>query len=179
MSPKSPFLTFILSWVPGLGHLYLGLNRRGLQFMIGFFVCVALIQLLPSVFPFAVAIIWFYALFDALQKVAVVNAYIARGGTTFDTGTVAGEEQGGADATLSSLDQTVNPMKALQEKNTIDPVWIGAVCVILGLLVLIRQVFPYVWTFLLNIHIGSILLAAVLIGFGIWLIRLQRKREQE
>lgn len=174
MSTKSSFLTFVLSWLPGLGHLYLGLNRRGLQFMIGFFICVAMIQVLPSVFPFAVAILWFYSLFDALQKVSVVNTYITRNGRS----PAEAANHGDIDADVANLDETVKPLKALKGKGT-DPLWIGIICVILGLLVLLRQVFPSVWYVLIQIHIGSILLAAILIGFGLWLIRKQQHKEEE
>ncbi|MBM6618848.1 hypothetical protein [Bacillus suaedaesalsae] len=64
---KSKGLTFILSFVPGLGHFYLGLMNRGLQFMIMFFASTFLAD---SFFLFGVAIpiIWFFTLFDALQQ---------------------------------------------------------------------------------------------------------------
>ena len=71
---KSKFLTFFLSFLPGVGHLYLGLLTRGLHFMLLFFGSIfiiilvnieALIVLLP--------IIWFYSLFDALQRYELLS----------------------------------------------------------------------------------------------------------
>lgn len=173
MAQKSTFVTFILSWIPGLGHLYLGLNKRGLQFMIGFFVCIMFIPVLPTVFPFAVAVLWFYSLFDALQKVALVNRYLA-GNSTEQLGNQVTHEES---TEIAKLDAGINPMQILGEKNSIDPLWIGTLCVIVGILVLIRQVFPMVWDILIRIHFGSILLACVLIGFGIWLILAQRAKK--
>ena len=76
MTKKSMSVTFVLSWMPGLGHLYLGLNSRGLQFMAAAFACIVLIPVVPLVFPFVLALVWFGSLFDALQRAAAINAYI-------------------------------------------------------------------------------------------------------
>jgi hypothetical protein len=176
LTRKSAFLTFILSWLPGLGHLYLGLNKRGLQFMTAFFACIILIPLLPFVFPFVLAILWFYSLFDALQKAAVINTLASHQGTPTipaDPGDAAIDR----DSLTTNLDQTIDPLRALREQNTVNPLWIGGVCILVGLLVMVREVFPTVWDVLVRMHIGSILLAAVLIGFGLWLIRTYSKKE--
>jgi len=70
---KSKALTFFLSFVPGLGHYYLGLMNRGLQFMVGFFGFIFLMNFLNlNSFPFLLPIIWFYSLFDALQKYQIL-----------------------------------------------------------------------------------------------------------
>lgn len=66
---KSKALTFFLSFVPGVGHLYLGLMNRGLQFLIIFFGTTLFSNLFFSnIFNFILPIIWFYCLFDALQQ---------------------------------------------------------------------------------------------------------------
>lgn len=68
MVNKSKFATIVLSIVPGLGHLYLGFQERGLQFMLAFFLSIFLIDWLQlSLFAFLLPVIWFYSLFDALQ----------------------------------------------------------------------------------------------------------------
>lgn len=64
---KSKGLTFILSFLPGLGHFYLGLMNRGLQFMIMFFAATFLAESF-FLFGLAIPIIWFFTLFDALQQ---------------------------------------------------------------------------------------------------------------
>lgn len=65
---RSKTLTFFLSFCPGVGHLYLGAMTRGLQFLILFFGLWALIDLHSlRILSFAIPIVWFYALFDALQ----------------------------------------------------------------------------------------------------------------
>ncbi|OEF98146.1 hypothetical protein [Desulfuribacillus alkaliarsenatis] len=71
---KSKFLTFIFSFVPGLGHMYLGLINRGLQFMILFFGSIFLLDFLRiHAFPFVIPIIWFFSMFDALQHATKIR----------------------------------------------------------------------------------------------------------
>jgi hypothetical protein len=72
---KSVVLTFILSMFPGVGHYYLGLMNRGLQFMLFFlgFIVAGSFLGIPELAAFIPAI-WFYALFDALQMAGAINA---------------------------------------------------------------------------------------------------------
>lgn len=71
---KSKATTFFLSFVPGVGHYYLGLMNRGLQFNLLFFGLI-LIAVITEIGPLAVffPVIWFYALFDAQQAVTVLH----------------------------------------------------------------------------------------------------------
>ncbi|MDX8046207.1 hypothetical protein SH601_09410 [Gracilibacillus sp. S3-1-1] len=65
---KSKMLTTILAIFPGAGHLYLGLQQRGIQLMIGFLLSIYLLDVLHlSLFLFMIPILWFYSFFDALQ----------------------------------------------------------------------------------------------------------------
>ncbi|BCJ86084.1 hypothetical protein [Effusibacillus dendaii] len=66
---KSKFLTFVLSFLPGLGHLYLGLTRQGIELMTLFFASTWMVAILgPFPFGFFIPILFFYGIFDALQK---------------------------------------------------------------------------------------------------------------
>lgn len=68
---KSKTLATILAIFPGAGHMYLGLQRRGLQLMAAFLLTVYMLDVLRlSLFLFLVPIIWFYGFFDALQHVS-------------------------------------------------------------------------------------------------------------
>lgn len=69
---KSRGLTFILSFLPGLGHLYLGLMTRGIQLMLAFFLIVFSLNTF-NLFGFILPVIWFYGLFDALQQNRSIN----------------------------------------------------------------------------------------------------------
>ncbi|WP_186575827.1 hypothetical protein [Aquibacillus kalidii] len=65
---KSKMLATVLSIFPGAGHMYLGLQKRGLQLMAAFLLSVYVLDVLHlSIFLFLIPIIWFYSFFDALQ----------------------------------------------------------------------------------------------------------------
>ncbi|MFC4323977.1 hypothetical protein [Litchfieldia salsa] len=68
---KSKALATILSVFPGAGHMYLGLQKRGLQLMAAFLFGIYILDILRlSLFLFLIPLIWFYSFFDALQKVS-------------------------------------------------------------------------------------------------------------
>ena len=64
----SPALTFLFSLLPGAGHMYLGLMRRGLEIMVVFFAAIFLVAntlgLAEIGVPLSI-ILFFYSLFDA------------------------------------------------------------------------------------------------------------------
>lgn len=69
MNNKSKVLVFFLSFIPGAGHMYLGLQRRGVQLMSAFFFITFLMGWLNlSLLAFILPVIWFYSLFDALHR---------------------------------------------------------------------------------------------------------------
>ncbi|MEH7253312.1 hypothetical protein V7111_14385 [Neobacillus niacini] len=68
---KSKAIANFLSIFPGAGHLYLGLQRRGIQLMAAFLFSIYILDILRlGIFLFLVPIIWFYSFFDAMQKVS-------------------------------------------------------------------------------------------------------------
>lgn len=68
---KSKTLATVLAIFPGAGHLYLGLQKRGIQLMAAFLFAIYILdELRLSLFLFLIPIIWFYSFFDALQKVS-------------------------------------------------------------------------------------------------------------
>lgn len=74
MKRKSKLLTFILSSVPGLGHIYLGLIQRGMIFLVavGFVILSGIflsfmLNIFDDVIPFIILIfIWLAAVVDSL-----------------------------------------------------------------------------------------------------------------
>lgn len=62
----STFWTTIFSFIPGAGHMYLGMMKRGFQLMVGFFLMIGLASSLYSsdIFNFFAVVIWFYNVFD-------------------------------------------------------------------------------------------------------------------
>ena len=70
-APKkySSFWSTIFSFLPGGGHMYLGLMKRGLQFMLIFFGIIALSSFFYSAdfLVFFAAVVWFYSFFDCFH----------------------------------------------------------------------------------------------------------------
>ena len=66
----STFLTTILSFIPGLGHMYLGFMRRGLQIMLAFFGVIAVSNVIYNLVPISTAlatVIWFFSVFECFH----------------------------------------------------------------------------------------------------------------
>ncbi len=89
MKNKSKFLTFLLSFVPGLGHIYLGMLQRGMVFLLatGFiFICGLFFSMLGIFYdpvPFiALPFIWLAAQVDSLILAGRINSQIIESKTT-------------------------------------------------------------------------------------------------
>ena len=66
---KNKVLAISLSIFPGAGHLYLGLQKRGLQLMAGFLLAIYIMDNLRlTLFLFLLPLFWCFAFFDALQQ---------------------------------------------------------------------------------------------------------------
>ncbi|SDZ29763.1 hypothetical protein SAMN05660462_02587 [Proteiniborus ethanoligenes] len=65
----SKFWSIIFSFMPGGGHMYLGVMKRGLQFMLAFFGIIALANFFYSseFLIFFSIVIWFYSFFDCFH----------------------------------------------------------------------------------------------------------------
>ncbi|EOD00939.1 hypothetical protein [Caldisalinibacter kiritimatiensis] len=154
----STFWTTVFSFIPGAGHMYLGLMQRGLQIMFAFFGVIALSNIFTTadfLNPFAV-IIWFYSVFDCYHLRKKVQH---------------GE---------NIQDEMIVDMN-LKEVN---PVYWGGGLIVLGSLILLNELF-YQLPYMFHIHDGFVyhafkfLKAAIfpvaLIVFGIVLLRKSRR----
>ncbi|MDQ0176052.1 hypothetical protein [Bacillus chungangensis] len=71
---KSKSIATLLSIFPGAGHLYLGLQKRGIQLMAAFLFSIYILDALRlGLFLFIVPIIWFYSFFDGMQRASKYN----------------------------------------------------------------------------------------------------------
>ncbi len=147
---KNKFLMFILSLVPGVGHFYLGLMNRGLQFMIAFFGGIFLMDFFDlQGFAVFMPVIWFYALFDALQMASAIR-----------------DEE-------SIEDVPVIPWDKLRVIDT----WIGWGLIALGAYLIIRRVLSPLLPVIYSIQYIQIgLLAILLIAGGIKILMPRKER---
>ncbi len=160
MIKKKRWLTFMLAMMPGVGHLYLGFKKQGMQFMIGAFVCIIFIPSMPMVFPFALAALWFYQLFDALQKATWMKLSAEEHERMMFHPDNFGAPWG--------MDLHSIPGYPHDEVN---PAWVGIGCVVAGFLLLLITAFPTLWRMLTEINIGTILLSLALIGYGLRMLK--------
>jgi TM2 domain-containing membrane protein YozV len=153
---KSKMIATFLSIVPGAGHMYLGLQKRGLQLMGAFFLCIYMMDVLRlSFFLFIIPILWFYSFFDALQQISK-----------------QGQEEL-KDAPF--VDWFLNHQK-----------WVGIVLLGLGLyyltnemlLNLLDNIFPKERiSYLFNRYFQSIIVSVLLIGGGLRLLAGSKRRK--
>ncbi len=69
---KSLVLAIILSVIfPGLGQIYLGLNQKGILFIVGYIISAILIFLLIGFI--LVFVVWIWALVDVVQSTNAIN----------------------------------------------------------------------------------------------------------
>lgn len=69
---KSVVLSAILSFLfPGLGHLYIGLTKKGISFIIAYIVSAILIFLLIGIV--LVIVVWLWALIDSIKSTEAIN----------------------------------------------------------------------------------------------------------
>lgn len=161
MIKKRRWLTFFLAVVPGLGHMYLGFKKLGLQYMIGASLCIMFIPSMPTVFPFALAALWFYQMFDALQKAAWMKLSAQE-----HERMMFHPDSFGAPWTMG-----MSPGPSYPHDDDVNPVWVGIGCVIAGFLLLLITAFPWLWRILTDMNIGAILLSVALIGYGFRMLR--------
>ena len=69
---KNALLAAILSFLfPGLGHIYLGLNKKGISFIIAYIVSAILILLFVGIV--LCIIVWLWALIDSIKSAEALN----------------------------------------------------------------------------------------------------------
>lgn len=134
-------ITVGLSIVPGAGHMYLGLQNRGLQLMTIFFFSAFLMGWLQmSLFFFVLPIIWFYSIFDALHSV----------------------EDNNVDSVVREGDE----LNILNWFNS-NPKWTGWGLILLGCLVAFERIVSRLITYDMRNYIQTGIVALILIGGGI------------
>lgn len=149
-------ITVALSMVPGAGHMYLGLQNRGLALMTLFFFSVFLMGWLRmSVFVFVLPVIWFYSLFDAYHRVE--------------------NFQWPHENEWESAEQELPFLSWFNQ----HPQWSGWALVILGCFVLFERVISPLLTWEVRNYLQTGIVALILIGGGIKLLLGSRQNESE
>ena len=75
LQKRSSFLTFITALIPGVGYMYLGLVKRGIQVLLAFLLVEPLFRLLGIGFLTGIVRIpiWFYTFFDTFSVARMLD----------------------------------------------------------------------------------------------------------
>jgi len=153
---KNKTLATIIAVFPGAAHLYLSLPKRGLQLMALFLFSIYVLDLLRlSVFFFLIPIIWFFSLFDALQSIS-----------RYENGTL--------------VDQPILEAWVPYYKG------VGFMMILLGAYYLFRtgmreltHFYPnWQFAFWLTDYVQTAIITFILIGSGIYLMRVQKNKKR-
>lgn len=166
---KSKFWTFILSMMPGAGHMYMGFMKQGVSFMLLFFGITFLgswLEIGPSVL--ITTLVWFYAFFDCLNKMSLPEEEFYQLEDSFFFGLFEDEE-------------TVYRMK----KNGKVKMIVAGGLIFVGVMILwqnfwsfLYAIFPHAWmAWISNIshQVPRVVFAIVIIYVGIRLIMGKKK----
>ncbi|MCM3783964.1 multi-tm2 domain protein [Neobacillus mesonae] len=153
---RSKVIATLLAAFPGAGHMYLGLQKRGMQLMLMFLGSIYVLDLMNlSIFLFLIPIIWFYSFFDGLQQASKYGRE-----HLYD--------------------------KPVIESWTRYQSWIGIALLFLGVYyILIRLVVPEFGgrfeyhVYQIQSHMNTIVVSLLLIGAGIRLLFKPRKKEYD
>lgn len=79
MTKRNKFWTFVFSFLPGAGHMFMGFMKMGVSFMTAFFAIFFLSSWL-NIGPliYLAPILWFYSFFDCLNKSFASDEQFAR-----------------------------------------------------------------------------------------------------
>lgn len=147
---KSRFWAFVLSLVPGLGYLYLGLMNRGLQTMLLFFgsIFVASFIGFDQLMALVVPVVIFYSIFDTQQLTKDINA-----GIPVD-------------------DKQFFDLKKIPFTQS----WIGYALIVIGGLALLQNIMPY---FPFWMELRRIIPPVIIIGLGVSILYRNTKKQEK
>jgi len=117
---RAPGLALVLSFFPGLGHLYLGLYQRAAAFFLAFAFSIWLAD--HSDLGIVIAFVWFFAVIDAYRQAQLLNMGLAA------EPLISGEQR----------------VKAARRGN----LGFGVFLLIVGLILLYNQFYPIDFSFL-------------------------------
>lgn len=139
---KGSFLAFILSLFPGVGYLYLGLMRRGLQTMVVFYGTIFLAVALnfEAITALVLPVIMFYTVFDTLQLLKQIN-----------------EGQ-------SVEDKLLFETGCLEERKGM----IGGGLIVIGAIALLNNLLPHFFAY--HYYLSRVIPAVLIITLGVYIL---------
>ncbi len=147
---KGSFLAFILSLIPGVGYLYLGLMRRGLQTMVVFYGTIFLAAALnfEEITALVLPVILFYTIFDTLQLLKQINdGQQVEDKLLFETG-------------------------SLEARKGV----IGGGLIVIGAIALLNNLLPHFFAY--HYYLSRVVPAVLIIALGVYILVRNGKRSE-
>lgn len=144
----SGFWTFVFSFIPGGGYMYLGLMKRGLQTLILFFgsIFVGLVLRFQEIIPLALPVIMFY--------------------TIFDTRAIWKQMRQG----LPVEDEDLLDLGIWEQRGRV----VAYVLIVIGALILLNNLFPYYY---FTEILFRLLAPLLIIGLGVYILYRNTRKE--
>lgn len=159
MEKRNDFLTFITALIPGVGYMYLGLIKKGVQILALFLLIEPVLRLLGIGFlSFIVRLpIWFYTFFDTFR----VARKMDRGEIVEDSEFIYKKYENG----------TVSAQYDFNKMGKNLWVTIAWALIILGSIAILDKVFrPYEIYSLIKNYISNLLLPVILVLAGVYML---------
>jgi hypothetical protein len=159
---RSSFLTFMSALIPGLGYMYLGLMKKGIQAMVIFFLIEPLFNFIGLGWLADIILIplWFYLLFDTFN----IAHKLDRGEFVSDSDFIFNQYHH-LNKKENLNDDTI---KNIRDRGSLI---IGSVLVIVGTLSIINKLFPNnaIYDFIKQ-SIGTYFVPVLFVFLGIYLL---------
>lgn len=164
MQKRSGFLTFITALIPGVGYMYLGLVKRGLQVLLLFLLVEPLFRILGIGFlTFIVRVpLWFYAFFDTFSVARMLDM----GQTVHDTDFIFTKYAKDGEHPVVDSNRIGKNLVFI----------IGIALILLGSFAILNNVFDNNELYrMIKSHISSLFMPVVLVLAGVYMLFKNRK----
>lgn len=169
MEKRSKFLTFILACIPGVGHMYLGLVRKGTEILLSFIVLNMILRIIG--FQFLSIPIWFYFFFDTFRIANMID----RGEILEDGPFVSQKFNSTNGMNLNDLTRKVS-----NTINTKSWVIIGWGLVVLGGIVILNRALAYTrYYYLIREYSRNYLTPIIFILLGVYILIKSIKKSKQ
>lgn len=161
MQNRSRFLTFLSALIPGVGYMYLGLIKKGIQIMVIFFLIEPLFNFigLDGLTSVITIPLWFYLFFDTFN----IASKLDRGENIPDIDFVFDKNKN-----IYSSEYSNDTIKNIGAKRGLI---LGWALVIIGILSIINKIIPEnaIYNFIKQ-SIGAYLVPVIFVFAGVYLL---------
>lgn len=166
MGNRNKFLTFVLAFIPGVGQMYLGLFKKGMQLLALFFLVDPVLSFIGLGFFSEILqiVIWCYAFFDTFETAKKLDAGVSVPDTEYFFNHFIGDQGAGFSSPKRFTDQ---------RKMFLIGGW---ALIVIGIMAILNLTFGDFELYrIIKSYASSYIVPAALVGSGIWLLSKNRR----